>query len=71
MSCDAYADARQVSCSSASSMRTLASFAGSVMRADLISRIVILSTSSPGEIGTLISTAMQFSSSDGAYARPQ
>ena len=41
-----------VSLSSVSSVRTLRSLAASVMRCDLISRIVILSISSPGEMGT-------------------
>ena len=52
MSVAANGEARQVSLSSDSSVRTLCSLAGSVMRCDLISRIVILSISSPGEMGT-------------------
>ena len=46
---------RQVCSSSASSSRTLASLAASWMRAALMRRIVILSSSSPGETGTRMS----------------
>ena len=45
----------QICSSASSSVRTFASLLGSVMRADLMRRIVILSSSSPGETGTLIS----------------
>src|SRR5262249_16333075 len=45
----------QVFSSSASSARTFASFAASLMRADLMRRMVILSSSSPGEMGTRMS----------------
>src|SRR5688572_23934892 len=52
---------RQVLCSSASSVRTFATFAASLMRSDLISRMVILSISSPGEMGTWMSVVMDYS----------
>src|SRR6266851_7540780 len=51
----ANAELDQVPCSASSSSRTLCNFCGSLMRCDLMRRMVILSSSSPGEMGTLIS----------------
>src|SRR5256714_97180 len=54
-SCASRPQSRQVCSSSASSSFTLASFAASGMRTCLILRMVILSSSSPGEMGTRMS----------------
>ena len=55
MSNFAKAEEPQVSSRARSSRRTLDNLAGSLIRCDLMRSMVILSSNSPGEMGTLIS----------------
>src|SRR5438874_2244895 len=50
---------RRTACKAASSRRTLAAWTGLAIRSDLISKMVILSISSPTETGTRISSGVE------------